>query len=98
MLTLQKLNRGPFIIQQDLHDLKMDAMQNKIKAYHKIRRAIYGSRNKLHLQTCSIMIRVFSVRFHDESMEALLKDAMEKKNSEMNSRRLLADEALLANN
>lgn len=62
-------------------------MKDKIKAYHKISQAIQSSKNELHLQTCSVMIGVFSMRFDDESIEALLKDAMDKKNKEILEKR-----------
>ena len=58
-------------------------MKDKIKAYHKISQAIQSSKNELHLQTCSVMIGVFSMRFDDESIEALLKDSMDHKHREI---------------
>ncbi|HEY0029901.1 MAG TPA: hypothetical protein VGC65_04005 [Bacteroidia bacterium] len=63
-------------------------MKDKIKAYHKISQAIHSSKNELHLQTCSVMIGVFSMRFDDESIEALLKDAMDCKHQEILGRRM----------
>lgn len=58
-------------------------MKDKIKAYHKISQAIHSSKNELHLQTCSVMIGVFSMRFDDESIEALLRDSMDSKHREI---------------
>jgi hypothetical protein len=58
-------------------------MKDKIKAYHKISQAINSSKNELHLQTCSVMIGVFSMRFDDESIEALLRDAMDSKHRQI---------------
>jgi hypothetical protein len=58
-------------------------MNKKIKAYHKIRRAIHSSQHELHLHTCSVMISVFSLRYQDESMKALLKEEIDTKKREM---------------
>jgi hypothetical protein len=58
-------------------------MNKKIKAYHKIRRAIHSSKHELHLHTCSVMISVFILRYKDESMKALLKEAMDSKKQEI---------------
>jgi hypothetical protein len=58
-------------------------MNKKIKAYHKIRRAIHSSKHELHLHTCTVMIRVFSLRYKDESMKALLKEEIDSKRQEM---------------
>lgn len=62
-------------------------MKDKIRAYHKIRRTIRGSRNELHLQTCSIMIGIFSMRFKDESIIDILKHEIESKREELLARR-----------
>jgi hypothetical protein len=62
-------------------------MEDKIRAYHKIRRTIRGSRNELHLQTCTIMIGIFSVRYKDESMRILLKNEVENKRNEILAKR-----------
>ncbi|MEW6468848.1 MAG: hypothetical protein AB1458_07990 [Bacteroidota bacterium] len=61
-------------------------MKDKIKAYNKIRKAIHSSKHELHLQTCSIMIGVFSMRFRDASMEALLKEEMDNKDQKIRSK------------
>lgn len=58
-------------------------MKEKITAYHKIRKTIQGSRNELHLQTCTIMIGIFTVRYKDESMRVLLKNEVENKRNEI---------------
>jgi hypothetical protein len=58
-------------------------MKDKINAYHKIRRTIQGSKNELHLQTCTIMIGIFTVRYKDESMRVLLKNEIENKRNEI---------------
>jgi hypothetical protein len=58
-------------------------MKDKIKAYYKINQAIHSSRNELHLRTCSVMVGVFQMRFGDESIEALLNDAITNKNQEI---------------
>ncbi|MCW3072916.1 MAG: hypothetical protein JWO44_2806 [Bacteroidetes bacterium] len=62
---------------------KINNMKDKINAYHKIRRTIQGSRNELHLQTCTIMIGIFTVRYKDESMRVLLKNEVENKRNEI---------------
>jgi hypothetical protein len=62
-------------------------MKDKINAYHKIRRTIQGSRNELHLQTCTIMIGIFTVRYKDESMRVLLKNEVENRRNEILTRR-----------
>lgn len=62
-------------------------MKDKINAYHKIRRTILGSRNELHLQTCTIMIGIFVMRYKDESMKTLLKNEIENRRSEILSQR-----------
>jgi hypothetical protein len=59
----------------------------KIRAYHKIRRSIRGSRNELHLQTCSIMVGIFSVRFNDESIIDILKHEIDSKREELLTRK-----------
>jgi hypothetical protein len=64
-------------------------MKDKINAYHKIRRTIQGSRNELHLHTCSVMIGIFIVRYKDESMRVLLKNEIENRRNEILSRRTL---------
>jgi hypothetical protein len=58
-------------------------MKDKLNAYQKIRRTIQGSRNELHLQTCTIMIGIFTVRYKDESMRVLLKNEIENKRNEI---------------
>ena len=58
-------------------------MEEKMKAYQKIRKTINGSRNELHLQTCTIMIGIFAVRYKDESMRNLLKNEMENRRNEI---------------
>ena len=62
-------------------------MKDKIRAYYKINQAIHSSKNELHLKTCSVMIGVFRMRFADDSIEALLKDAVNSKNQEILARR-----------
>jgi hypothetical protein len=62
-------------------------MKDKLNAYHKIRRTIQGSRNELHLQTCTIMIGIFTVRYKDESMRVLLKNEIENRRNEILSQR-----------
>jgi hypothetical protein len=57
--------------------------KDKINAYNKIRRTILGSRNELHLQTCSIMIGIFTLRFNDENMKDLLKYEIDHKRNEI---------------
>jgi len=58
-------------------------MKDKLNAYQKIRRTIQSSRNELHLQTCTIMIGIFTVRYKDESMRVLLKNEIENKRNEI---------------
>lgn len=67
-------------------------MEDKIKAYHKIHKAIYGSKNELHLQTCITMVEVFDAKFNDESMKALLKDEINNKRQRMFSKYLKYEE------
>jgi hypothetical protein len=62
-------------------------MEDKINAYNKISLAIKSSRNELHLQTCSVMIGVFAMRYNDESMKALLKDEWIKKRKKVRASR-----------
>jgi hypothetical protein len=62
-------------------------MKNKIRAYHKIRRTISGSRNELHLQTCTIMIGIFAVRFNDDSLTDTLKNEIDMKREELLSKK-----------
>ena len=64
-------------------------MKDKIKAYHKISQTIHSSRNELHLKTCSLMIGIFSMRFKDESIEALLKDTIRNKKKEIKEKHFM---------
>ncbi|MDF2436666.1 MAG: hypothetical protein K0Q95_1042 [Bacteroidota bacterium] len=66
---------------------KTTNMKDKINAYHKIRRTIQGSRNELHLHTCTIMIGIFIVRYKDESMRVLLKNEVENRRNEILTKR-----------
>jgi hypothetical protein len=62
-------------------------MEDKIRAYHKIRRTILGSKNELHLQTCTIMIGIFVVRYKDDSMRVLLRNEVENRRNEILAKR-----------
>jgi hypothetical protein len=62
-------------------------MKDKIRAYHKIRRTINGSRNELHLQTCSIMIGIFGVRFKDDTILDMLRQEIDNKRDELLAKR-----------
>ena len=64
-------------------------MQDKIRAYHKIRLTIHSSRNELHLKTCLLMIGIFNVRFKDDSIDALLKDEIRNKKKEIIEKRFM---------
>lgn len=79
--NLSALDR--FLIFKQGDKLILINMKEKITAYHKIRKTIQGSRNELHLQTCTIMIGIFTVRFKDESMRVLLKNEVENKRNEL---------------
>ncbi len=72
-------------------------MKDKIKAYNKISQAINSSKNELHLQTCSVMIGVFSMRFNDDSMKELLKNEMDSKRSKILVRRSRFEDVLMIN-
>ena len=71
-------------------------MKDKIKAYNKISQVINSSKNELHLQTCSLMIGLFNIRFNDESMKAILKNEMDNKRRTLMKRSRYKD-ALVTN-
>jgi hypothetical protein len=73
---------------------KQIKMEKKMRAYHKIRRSIRGSRNELHLQTCTIMIGIFAVRFKDEPMKILLKNEVENKRNEILEKNVAFERAI----
>lgn len=61
--------------------------KDKISAFHKITRTIQGSRNDLHLHTCSIMIGFFLLRFKDEELKMALKNEMDLKRGQIMANR-----------
>ena len=71
-------------------------MKDKIMAFNKISLATKSSKNELHLQTCSVMIGIFAMRYNDESMRALLKDQLDNKRKKI--RRPRFEDAILINN
>lgn len=69
-------------------------MTDKTTAYHKISQTIHSSKNDLHLKTCSLMMGIFSVKYKDESIDALLKDTIRNKRKEIIEKRFLRTNVL----
>ena len=65
-------------------------------AFNKISLATKSSKNELHLQTCSVMIGIFTMRYKDESMRAILKDELDNKRRKIRCSRF--EDVLLSNN
>jgi len=66
-------------------------MASNIECYEKISKNIFSSKNKLHLDTCAVMIGMFSMKYIDEK-EPLIKRQIELQ--EVSLKELLDEQAV----